>query len=171
MCAPQLSWLACNHLLTQERVLWLFCEIKAHSLLLFFPIYLWTFSLHFRLPSSPASSPDLWHFYQCVVFCFCHRHLVLEFPIQPVFWCLRPLFPCFPLPAVLCCMFILPSSPSALIIIVFIWFWGLIGGPWAISYSARLSFSSASYINLQLTLSLSRELQKRQFQPKHIYLS
>lgn len=34
LCAPQLSWLACNLLPTQEKRLWLSCEIKACSLLL-----------------------------------------------------------------------------------------------------------------------------------------
>lgn len=33
-CAPQLFWMACTHLPTQERGLWLHCEIKAGSLLL-----------------------------------------------------------------------------------------------------------------------------------------
>lgn len=83
--------------------------------------------------------------------------LALEFPNQflnlRVFWRLCPLSIILPSPAVFCWASLLPSFPSALIVIVFIRFWEFIGGPWAISYSARLSFSSASYINLHLALS------------------
>ena len=142
---------------------------------LIFLFHFWTFvSLLLQTPCVP---PCFASWFTIIMICLCTTDsawTALKFPnlflCLPVFWYLCPLFHLFYFFLVLCCMFLLRSCPLALIITAFMWFWKWIGGPWAISYSARLLFSSPSYINLRLAVSLSRELPKRQLPLKHIYL-
>lgn len=153
-----------------ERVVALLRDKSLQPPPLIFLLHFWTFSLHFRHSTSPDPPPPTY------MTLLSMGHFGLSFVSATDTWCLNsqiylsfrqyfdvsvPLILFFPPPSpVLCCMFVCSSNPSVLIVIAFIQFWELIGGPWAISYSARLSFSSASYINLHLALSFPQRYKR-----------